>query len=155
MDQQQFRELLREVYALSPAGNGELGDGFAFYSNDGVLSVCGESSGSLGFGIMSGLTPTFELLAAVARLNERMTYGHYWLAEGADNSNWSLICGFKFPYANADRQRAGELIYGVLQSHGAMADAARAEIGDVPSRPYVAMPENPEAQAIILMGHLG
>ena len=67
----------------------------ASVSNNGLLTIVDDERVIMGFGILFGLTPTYEILSTVSNWNRLNMVGHYWLAEGSDNDNWSLVCGFK------------------------------------------------------------
>ena len=154
MDRVTFEELAKEMLALSPHGFGELTPSHSF-TNDGVVMLTQDEDRALvGFGIASSITPTFEVLAAVAKLNQRMTYGHYWLAEGSTNDHWSLVCGFKFPYGMLERQEVGQLLNGLVQHNASMIGAAREALGDAHSTPYWTG-DSLGASALVLIGHLG
>lgn len=153
MNEQFFTEIVRDIFAQSTYGADSLTDKLQF-TNDGVLGAASESGGTLGFGIASAITPSAEVLSIVEDLNRLMTYGHYWLAAGADNCNWSLVCGFKFPYDQADYQATANLIGGIMQHNGALISAVRQKLEDIPHRPYWSTDVEAGAQAFVLVGHL-
>lgn len=153
MNEETYRELVKEVFAESPHGADNLLDHLHF-TNDGLLASSSESCGTLGFGIASGITPTPEILSIVADVNRLMTFGHYWLAAGADNSNWSLVCGFKFPYATSDPKATADLMVGIMQHNGALIATVRQQLGDISHEPYWFSDAESGPQAFVLVGHL-
>ncbi|WP_241548420.1 hypothetical protein [Gordonia alkanivorans] len=155
MDQTQFGYLTKSVFSRSASGADELVP-FIQYTNDGVLAIGGESTGKLGFGIASGLTPTPELLVVVDEINKLMDFGHYWLAEGSDNRHWSLVCGFKFPYATTSPEHVGELAAGVVSGgRAALVNVVRGKLAKMRHDEYWLEGEDPGAQALVLTSHLG
>lgn len=154
MDEAEFRSTVRAVFAHSPSGSDSILDR-VHYTNDGLLAIASESTGKVGFGVAAGLTATPEVLSTVDDLNRLMTFGHYWLAPGADSSNYSLICGFKFQYDAFTTEQVIELVVGLMQHGGVLAQAARRQLGDVPHREYWIEGVSPGAQALALTGHLG
>jgi hypothetical protein len=154
MNKSEYIATTNMVFSHSPAGHGNLAD-FTNYTYDGVVAIAKDDVGVLGFGIASGITPTQPVLSAVNELNCLMTYGHYWLAEGADNDNWSLVCGFKFPYELVTEQLVIELAAGTMNHSGSIVDVARQKLGETPHRPYWVGDASPETKAFVLIGHLG
>lgn len=155
MDKSQYIAMTNAVFSRSPAGHGNFAE-FTNYTNDGVVAIAKDDVGILGFGIASGITPTQLVLSAVAELNQLMTYGHYWLAEGADNDHWTLVCGFKFQYELVTEQLVIELAAGTMNYSGSIIDVARQKLGETPHQPYWQMGDaSPETKAFVLLGHLG
>lgn len=76
-----------EYHRLSP---------WAFIGRSGLCAIISENNAILGYGVSCRLTPTSQLLAAISDWNRTMRVGNYWLAEGGNNQNWSLVCGFKY-----------------------------------------------------------
>ncbi|KAA9392885.1 hypothetical protein FCK90_15110 [Kocuria coralli] len=153
LDEQSFRDLAMNIFLHSPHGADSLIDRLLF-TNDGVIATASESCGTLGFGIASGVTLTAEVLSVVEDLNRLMVYGHYWLASGADNNNWSLVCGFKFPYDQVDPQATANLIARIMRHNGDLVLAVRQRLENIPHRPYWLPDATAGAQAIVLVGHL-
>lgn len=152
-----FLGITHAVFSRSPAGHGDLA-GFVNYTNDGVCAIGGDDVGRLGFGIAAGITPDFSVLSAVGELCCLMNYGHFWLAEGADNNNWSLVCGFKFPYDAIEPRYVGEIATGMVHNSRGIIDVALQKLDQTPHRPYwqPTTPDlSPETQAFVLIGHLG
>jgi hypothetical protein len=155
MDKSEYITTTNAVFSHSPAGHGNLVE-FTNYTNDGVVAIAKDDVGILGFGIASGITPTQLVLSAVAELNQLMSYGHYWLAEGADNDHWSLVCGFKFAYELINPQFVIELASGLANYSGSIIDVARQKLGETPHQSYWLMGDaSPETKAFVLLGHLG
>ncbi|MBC2898436.1 hypothetical protein [Rhodococcus sp. 4CII] len=154
MDQAQFLAAIEAVFAQSPSGSGNLIDRM-HYTNDGVLGTASETCGTIGFGIAAEISPSQNVLSTVSDLNRLMTFGHYWLAEGADNSNWSLVCGFKFQHETSNVQQVIEISAGLVQHSRVIVDSAREQLGDASHRQYWLDDVPAEAQALILTGHLG
>jgi hypothetical protein len=152
--QEEFRELIRGVFAHSPAGSGDIADR-VFFTRDGVLGIAADSTGKIGFGVASALTPTHSLLSAVDDLNRRMDFGHYWLAPGADENNYSLVCGFKFQYETVSTEHVVEIAVALMRYHGAVIDAARQTLGSAEHEPYWRDDVGVDAQALVLTSHLG
>jgi len=48
--------------------------------------------------LVSGLTVTPEILEWVSQRSHSQFAGHYWLRPGADEKQWQLVCGMKFPW---------------------------------------------------------
>ena len=154
MERVEFGELLKGVFAHSPAGSGEVADR-VYYTGDGVLGIVSDRTGKIGFGVTSGLTPTRSVLSAVDELNRRMNFGHYWLAPGADESNYSLVCGFKFQYETVTADHVVETAVALMRYHSTLAEAARQALGDAVHRPYWLDDVEAGTQALLLVGHLG
>ncbi len=154
MNKDDFLGITRAVFSRSPAGYGEIAD-FVRYTNDGVCAIGSDDVGRLGFGIASGITPDFRIMSAVAELSQLMSYGHYWLAQGADNNNWSLVCGFKFPYEFIEPRYVGEVATAMVNYSRSIIDVGLQKIAQTPHRPYWSAGVSPEAQAFVLLGHLG
>lgn len=152
MDEDSYLGLVREIFAHSPHGSDDL-VGRLHFTFDGVLASASSSCGKLGFGVASGITPTSAVLSIVEDLNRLMSFGHYWLAAGADDSNWSLVCGFKIPY-ESDLRATGDLIAGIMQHNGALVAAVREKLGEIPHDPYWLSDAEPGAQALVLTSHL-
>ncbi|MDS1113282.1 hypothetical protein RD149_05835 [Gordonia westfalica] len=156
MDQDKFGYLTKSVFSRSATGAGEFVSTLQ-YTNDGVLAIAGESTGKLGFGIASNLTPSPELLMVVDECNKLMDFGHYWLAEGSDNRHWCLICGFKLPYATTAPEHVVDLAAGVAINGGraALVNVIRAKLANIRHQEYWLDGEDPGAQALVLTSHLG
>ncbi len=153
MHQEAFKAMVEEIFALSPHGHDNIA-GLIHFTNDGVLATASESCGTVGFGIASGMTVSHDVLSVIEKINRTMTFGHYWLAEGADANNWSLICGFKFSYDHSDLQATGNLIFTLMQHSGSLASAVQQQLGDAPYRPYWLPDVGNMAQALVLTGQL-
>jgi hypothetical protein len=154
VEKSDFEQLVRGIFAHSPAGSDDF-IGMAFFTNDGVLAIPSESTGKIGFGIATGITPTSGLLSTIGDLNRLMTFGHYWLAPGSDDDHWSLICGFKFQYDTVGAEHVAEIAAAVMKHNATLIASVRSQIEDVPHREYWLSDGQPGAQAIALMSHLG
>ncbi|MDX6262206.1 MAG: hypothetical protein QOH84_3894 [Kribbellaceae bacterium] len=154
MDRNHFMGITKAVFAQSPHGSGDLLDRIIF-TNDGVLASGGEQSGKLGFGVAGELTPSPELLSKVGDVNRLMGFGHYWLAPGSTNDNWSLVGGFKFPYDLCADDFVIEMGIAMVNHSSALIGAVREQIAHISHRPYWLPDSSPDAQAIVLMSHLG
>lgn len=124
------------------------------YTNDGVLAVCGEEVGKVGFGVAQQLSLTGDLVESVGDLNRRMQFGHYWLSRGADDNNWLLMFGMKFHYDVVAREGVIELVGGVANHHAALAGTVRDYLSDYPHEPFYVDRSSPDAMALVLTGHL-
>ncbi|WP_417288359.1 hypothetical protein [Corynebacterium variabile] len=155
IDKDAYQGIMKEFFSHSLHGRGELGDGFVQYTNDGVLAIAAESTGRIGFGVAGCITPTMDVLTIVDTLNRTMGFGHYWLSPGAGDSDWSLICGFKFQYPTADPEDIAGIALGLMQSHGAIVDQARRNLAGVLHKPYWSAADAPGTQALVLVSHLG
>ncbi|MGC4940989.1 hypothetical protein [Kribbella sp. DT2] len=125
------------------------------FTNDGVLALGGGQSGKIGFGMASGLTPGPDLLSKVGDVNRLMGFGHYWLAPGATNDNWSLVGGFKFPYDICTDEFVIEMSAVMVNHSSALVDAVREQIAHVSHGQYWLADSEPGAQALVLTSHLG
>ncbi|MXP20210.1 hypothetical protein GIY30_02340 [Gordonia sp. HNM0687] len=149
IDATQYQQLTRAVFANASVGAGELTP-MIQYTSSGVLAIAGESVGRIGFGIASEISPTAALLEILDETNKLMDFGHYWLAAGADNENWSLVCGFKIPYATATAEHVVELASGIANGGSdAIANVVRQKIASTPHRPYWLDDTDPGAQALV------
>jgi hypothetical protein len=154
MNRSEYIGTTNAVFSHSSAGHGTLAE-FTNYTNDGVAAIAKDNVGILGFGIASAITPSQPVLSAIHELNCLMDYGHYWLAEGADNNNWSLVCGFKFAYELVNEQFVIELAAGLMNHSGSIIGVARQKLGDTPHMEYWLGDASPETKAFVLLGHLG
>lgn len=102
--------------ASCPDQYGEIAD-FFFFTHKGVGIIVKDSSLQLGFGVLSGLTPSIELLSAIDHINKTMNGWYVWLSEGADNDNWSLIAGQKIFYGVTNEEKLIDLVRIVASSH--------------------------------------
>lgn len=91
----------------------------------------------------------------VDQLNQQMNYGHYWLAEGSDNQNWSLVCGFKTQYDISDPELVANLAAGIATGHHAIANVALEKLRSIEHRRYWLSDVEAEPQVLVLLGHLG
>lgn len=153
LDQNEFTALTAAIFEQSDAGSGNLLDRYNF-TNDGVLAVCSEETGRVGFGIASDMSPSPELVEKIGDLNRLMQFGHYWLSRGADDDHWVLVFGMKFPYEVVSRDHVIELVAALTQHHGAISESVRNHLGDTPHRAYTVDASSPDASALVLMGHL-
>lgn len=154
MDRSHFLKIVKMVFAESPHQSGDL-LGSSIFTNDGVLALGGGQSGKIGFGVASGLTPTPELLGKVGDVNRLMGFGHYWLAPGATNDNWSLIGGFKFPYDICSDDFVLEISVMLMNHSSALVTGVREQIAHIPHQQYWLADAAPGAQALVLTSHLG
>jgi hypothetical protein len=153
MNQADFARLVAAIFDRIGPGSGELMDRY-HYTNDGVLAVCAEEVGKVGFGIASQFSLTSDLVEKVSDLNRRMQFGHYWLSRGADDSNWLLIFGMKFHYESVSSEHVIDLVAAVANHHAAIADSVRDYLSDFSHQPYRVDGSSPDAAALVLMGHL-
>lgn len=154
MNKLEFAKITDFVFANCSAGNGNLA-GTVNFTRDGVVAIAGENVGTLGFGIASAITPTREVLVVVDELNQQMNYGHYWLAEGSDNQNWSLVCGFKTQYELSDPQQLTHLAAGIATGHHSISNVALEKMKNIEHRRYWLADVEAEPQALVLLDHLG
>jgi hypothetical protein len=154
MDRDHFLKIVGAVFARSPHGCGDLMDRIIF-TNDGVVALGGGQAGKLGFGVASELTPTADLLNKIGDVNRLMSFGHYWLAPGATNDNWSLVGGFKFPYDLCTDDFVVEMTMAMVNHSPALIGAVREQINHIPHRTYWLADSTPGAQALVLTSHLG
>lgn len=153
MEREHFSGLVQAIFAKSNFGAGVLGDRW-FFTNDGILAVAGDEIGKVGFGVACGLKVTQSLLESVDQLNRSMQYGHYWLSPGRDEENWSLICGFKFPYLNVTEDTVINICIALVQHNSALISAVRKGLDSEPHRQYWVDETEPPAQALVLISHL-
>lgn len=153
MDQTEFYSLIAAIFERSDAGAGNLADRYQF-TNDGVLAVCSEEVGTVGFGVASDLTPTPELVEKVCDLNRLMMFGHYWLSAGSDENHWVLVSGMKFNYDLAPTEYIGKMVSTVMRHHAVLSERVRDYLGDTPHHSYEVGTSAPDVHAFALMGHL-
>lgn len=154
MDRDHFLVLAKAVFSQSSHESGELMDRVVF-TNDGVLALGGGQAGKIGFGVASELTPSADLLSKIGDVNRLMSFGHYWLAPGATNDNWSLVGGFKFPYDICGDDFVVEMCIAMVNHSSALIGAVRDQIAHISHRPYWLAESAPGAQALVLVSHLG
>jgi hypothetical protein len=142
---------------VMPGNWHEMMPGFQ-YTDDGiVISSFSETRTLIGFGISSGLTPTTALLHEIADLNQRNKIGHVWLAPGADDEHWSLICGFKVVYLWHDAETFMQTIATIVNSHHALLDMCFEKLAPYGGSRYWDELDavEPGARALVLLSHLG
>lgn len=158
MEQRAFRDCVAMlVDHLAPGTLSEPMPGIQ-YTTDGLLflSLTEGLAARVGFGIASGLTASQELLSLVTDFNKLNQVGHVWLAPGADEHNWSLVCGFKFVFSWHERDDLIGALATVVSGHAALRDMCWSKVSAFGGQPYWnAGPDDAGAHALVLMSHLG
>lgn len=126
-----------------------------FISHNGLLTIATEEKIIAGFGILHKLTPTTEMLSAIATWNQQNRVGHYWLAEGSDNNHWSLLCGFKHLPSWESGATLLAKLRDIAAAYDALLDGSLARAKGFGGEVYW----NPEqgtnfAQCLVLLSHL-
>jgi hypothetical protein len=117
----------------------------------------GEVSLIMGFGVLSSLSPSHDLLATIDRWNRLTHVTHAWLAEGADNDHWSLMLGLKLPYMWMTEDTCRQAMYTALTNQASLTALALNEqnFGAFGGAPYLPEDLGRPSRAFIMMGHLG
>lgn len=127
-------------------------------SNNGLLTFASDNKIVMGFGILSGLIPTYEILSSVANWNQTNRVGHYWMAEGSDNEHWSLVCGFKYLLNWESAPTLAIKLENVAEAYDTLLDANVSRAKGFGGSPYWTPLNNSEsainACALVLVGHL-
>lgn len=153
MDRDTFTQLAATVFEQSNHGSGEM-VGHLYYTNDGVIAAASEETGRIGFGVVSGLTPTAQLLTIISGINRLMTFGHYWLAPGSNENDWALVCGFKIQYDSSTIETVGPLLAATMRHNSVLIDAVKEELAETPYTTYWDNSSDKQTQAFALVGQL-
>lgn len=154
MEQADFTAIVRSVFKHSPTGSDDLSDTVSF-TEDGLLAIAAEDSGTIGFGVASGIAVNAEVLSTVETLTRQMNFGRYWLAPGVDADDYALVCGFTFPYEATACQQVIDLAVALTRHHRSLADEARQRLAGTTHSAYWTSDAPSEAQARMLSAHLG
>lgn len=82
-----------------------------------------ESTLRIGFGVLSGLTPSPEMLVKIGEINRLNESAHAWLVPDIDK-HWSAVVGLKIPYLWLTQHTMQQFMYTTLISHDALFDLA-------------------------------
>ena len=156
MDKVEFRQMCEELVRQRWQGQEATLMPGTICTPDGVAILGGsDSRGIVGFGVASGLTPSPGLLAAISDLNRLSMIGHLWLAQGKDQDNWSLVCGWKFFYSLCHPEATAAYVDSILGAVDDLRSTFWSQVEPFGGRPYMEGMDNPTTALVILMGHLG
>ena len=103
---------------------------FFIYTHQGMGFVLADNSLKYGFGVLSDLTPSLELLSEIEKFNTTMSNWYCWLSQGSDNNHWSLIAGSKVMYGLLSRDKLIDLVKAVVEAQQLVTEKILSDLSD-------------------------